>query len=146
MRPWILVLALLTAACGDPAPVAVWNINLDVDCQPADPVDWLRAKLSAESFWAEQKYDLEIRATAAARNIKRSEELYNENRLGRDAFRGIVRQRARELNLSGAAMEAMVADNMADFDAEGAAFKAKMDSEIIALRWAEDCLGKIPSR
>ena len=62
----LILLATLLGGCGEPAPTDAWNANLDANCQPQDPVDWLRANISSEKFWAEQVKDMEARVRAAA--------------------------------------------------------------------------------
>lgn len=137
-----LVAVFFLAACGDPAPVEVWNVNLNAQCEPADPVDSLRALLTPQTFWNEQVWDMEIRVRASVRNLEGSRNLLRENRQGRGQFRGMVAQRARELNLSGTAAQSMAAENMEEFDALAETFDANIEKHRVELAWARKCLAR----
>jgi len=139
-----IALLLLTFLFGEPAharpPTDSWSANLNAKCEPYDVVDWLRSKMTPETFWTEQEKDFRTFVKAATTNLMNARLLLNENRDGIQQFRAMVVRKAQELNIRGAKAREMIKDNMEDWDKIALTFRKNIKRNEAELAWAKSCL------
>lgn len=123
-----------------------WKANLDRECEPDDPVDAMRAWLTPETFWAEQKRLFVGMHQGAKNNVEHTAFLLKDNKEGRGEFYQEVRKRADELGYGREDVQAMIKENMARYDALAKTFKKNMELQRREMNWLKRCLRIIDSK
>ncbi|MCW9035653.1 MAG: hypothetical protein OQK35_04050 [Alphaproteobacteria bacterium] len=136
----LLIVCSMAPAAHARSPLASLSANLNLECNPSDPVDWLRSKITPLKFWREQQYDFESFSKSSTANLLRSRSLLAENRDGINDFRAMVAKRARELNLNRAKTKEMMDDNIKDWDNLAKKIGENIKDQQKELAWANKCL------
>ncbi len=139
----VVIICISVPAAQARSPLASLSANLNDDCNPSDPIDWLRSKITALKFWREQQYDFESFSKSATTNLLRTRSLLAENRDGINDFRAMVAERARELNLSRAETKEMMDDNIKDWNELAKKLSENIKDEEKELAWANRCLARV---
>ncbi len=139
----LAVLAIFLAACGPRPPTDSFSANLDANCNPQDPVDKLRATVTAKKFWLEQEYDFKSFLKSGKVNLKNSQDFLAEADANREGYRAKVLERARELKLSAAKAGRMVVENMEIYDRQVQNFKDNIVRQEAELDWSNRCMDRI---
>lgn len=126
------------AACGEPAPAA-FNANLDVDCNPQDPLDKVYASLAPEGFWRAQEYDMGLMMSSTRKNIELSRAVLNDSIAQRADYFNRAQQAASDLGLSGAARRDHVKDNMDRYEAEVKDIQDRLEMQERTMSWLRQC-------
>lgn len=137
------VLAVFLTACGPRPPTDSFSANLDANCNPQDPVDKLRAVVTAKKFWLEQEYDFKSFLKSGKTNLKNSKDFLAEGEANREAYRAKVLERARELKLSASKAGKMIAENMEIYDRQVQNFRDNIVREEAELAWSNRCMERI---
>jgi len=138
-----IFLLVSLAACGPRPPTNSFSANLDANCSPHDPVDKLRAMITAKKFWLEQEYDFKSFLKSGQTNLKNSKDFLAQGESSREIYKAKVLTRARELKLSASKAGRMIKENMDIYDQQVQNFRDNIASQEAELVWTKQCMARI---